>query len=148
MKRKRLELWVGLFVLIGLLCVAYLTIKLGRMEIMGSDFYPLRAEFQSVAGLKPGASVEIAGVQVGQVASIELEPERKVAVVILQIQKNLSITDDVIASIKTSGLIGDKYVNLAPGGSDVILQPGESIAETLPAIDLEELISKYVFGEV
>lgn len=148
MKKSSVEFAVGIFVLIGILCVGYLTVRLGKMELIGGNYYTLDARFQSVAGLKTGAPVEMAGVQVGQVDSIHLDPDLQIAVVQMKIDRELELNDDVIASVKTSGLIGDKYVNLTPGGSDLILKPGESIIETESALDLEELISKYVFGDV
>ncbi|MFC1895952.1 outer membrane lipid asymmetry maintenance protein MlaD [Thermodesulfobacteriota bacterium] len=148
MKKGALETSVGAFVLIGLLCVGYLTIKLGNFEWFGDHYYSLQARFQSVTGLNAGADVEMSGVRVGQVESVSLDTERQVALVTLRIQKGVVLTDDVIASVKTSGLIGDKYVNLSPGGSDEVLQPGDMITETESAVDLEELISKYVFGGV
>jgi phospholipid/cholesterol/gamma-HCH transport system substrate-binding protein len=148
MKRSGIETAVGIFVLIGIVCVGYLTIQLGRMEWLGENYYPLFARFESVAGLKDGTQVEMAGVEIGKVDSITLDPQRQVAVVKLKIKKGVVLTDDVIASIKTSGLIGDKYLSLSPGGSDQILQPGDLITETESAVDLEELIRKYVFGKV
>jgi phospholipid/cholesterol/gamma-HCH transport system substrate-binding protein len=90
----------------------------------------------------------MAGVQIGQVGSISLSKEEKVAIVKMKIQKGMVLSDDVIASVKTSGLIGDKYIKLSPGGSDQTLGPGDTISETESAIDLEELISKYIFGGV
>lgn len=148
MKRSSIELWVGIFALVGILCIGYLTIHLGQLEWFGDNYYRLHAEFQSVSGLKPGTHIEMAGVQVGLVDAINLDLEKQVALVILKIQKNIELTDDVIASVKTSGLIGDKYIKLSPGGSDIILKSGDYITETESAIDLEELISKYVFGKV
>jgi len=148
MKKYSLETIVGIFVFIGLICVGYLTIKLGKMELIGSNNYILSARFNSVSGLKTDSSVEMAGVEIGRVSKIGLDSERQTALVILKIHKNVQITDDAIASIKTSGLIGDKFINITPGGSDIILQPGETITETESAIDLEELISEYVFGSV
>jgi phospholipid/cholesterol/gamma-HCH transport system substrate-binding protein len=148
MKKYSLETIVGIFVFIGLICVGYLTIKLGKMELIGSNNYILSARFNSVSGLKTDSSVEMAGVEIGRVSKIGLDSERQTALVILKIHKNVQITDDAIASIKTSGLIGDKFINITPGGSDIILQPGETITETESAIDLEELISQYVFGSV
>ncbi len=148
MGRSSLEMAVGIFVLAGLICVGYLTVRLGKMELFGDDYYSVNARFQSISGLKPDAAVEIAGVQVGQVDSITLDPEEQVALVKIKIQKDVILNDDVIASVKTSGLIGDKYLKLSPGGSETILKPGDTIIETEYAIDLEELISKYVFGGV
>lgn len=146
MKKTSIEAAVGIFMLIGIVCVGYLSIRLGEMEWGGDKFYPVVARFQSVSGLITGARVELAGVHVGKVDSIALDPERQVAVVRLKIQKDVVLSDDVIASIKTSGLIGDKYLQLVPGNSDTALKPGGMITETESAVDLEALISKYVFG--
>lgn len=148
MKKSSVEIAVGVFVLICILCVGYLTIRLGKLELMGGNYYTLSARFQSVSGLKAGAQVEIAGVQIGQVDSVDLDPDEQVAIIKLRIKKDIHLTDDVIASVKTSGLIGDKFVNLSPGGSDDILKSGDTITETESALDLEELISKYVFGKL
>ena len=148
MKKASIETAVGLFVFIGILCVGYLTVKLGKMEILGKDYYFLKAYFQSVSGLKVGANVEMAGVPIGKVEAIRLDAERLTAQVRLKIQSDVVVTDDTIASVKTAGLIGDKYIKLSPGGSDLVLKPGETIIETESALDLEELISKYVFGGV
>ena len=142
------EAAVGFFVLVGLVCLAYLTVKLGRMEVFNSEGYPVYASFNSVSGLRPGAEVEIAGVRVGRVKAIRLDDERPRAVVELQLNKGIHLTDDVIASVKTSGLIGDKYISLAPGGSGTELGNGDEITDTESAVDIEELISKYVFGKV
>lgn len=142
------ELGAGLFVLIGLLCVAWLTVRLGRMELAGGNGYSLEARFSSVSGLRNGAEVEIAGVRVGRVSGIRLDPQNPAAIVTLHLDKNVKLTDDVIASVKTSGLIGDKYINLEPGGSGSPLAPGDTIVDTESALDLEALISKYVFGKV
>jgi phospholipid/cholesterol/gamma-HCH transport system substrate-binding protein len=148
MSKTSLELGVGIFVLIGILCVGYLTVRLGKMELLGDEHYSLNARFISVAGLKKGAQVVIAGVQVGQVTQISLDPEEQVAIVRMKIIKDVVLTDDVIASVKTSGLIGDKYIKLSPGGSDEILKDGEMITETESSLDIEELVSKYAFGDV
>ncbi len=148
MQRVNIEIMVGIFVVIGLLCVGWLTIKLGQMRIMGDNHYQLIARFQSVSGLTAGAKIEIAGVQIGQVDGILFDQELQMAVVSLKIKKDIVLTDDVIASVKTAGLIGDKYVKLTPGGSDEVLKPGDIITETESTLDLEELISQYVFGGV
>jgi phospholipid/cholesterol/gamma-HCH transport system substrate-binding protein len=146
MKKTSVEAAVGIFILIGIICVGYLSIRLGKMEWGGDKYYPLFARFQSVSGLITGAHVELAGVHVGTVDSITLDPKRLVAVVELKIQKGLMLSDDVIAAVKTSGLIGDKYIDLVPGNSPSILKPGGLITETESSVDVESLISKYVFG--
>jgi phospholipid/cholesterol/gamma-HCH transport system substrate-binding protein len=148
MKQSSVELGVGVFVLLGIICVGYLTIRLGEIEVLGDKTYLLNARFKSVSGLKVGAQVEIAGVQVGQVDSIALDPKDQVAMVRLKVRDVIVLGDDVIASVKTAGLLGDKYIQLSPGGSDKILKPGDLIIETEPALDIEALISKYAFGKV
>ena len=139
---------VGVFVLIGLVCVAYLTIKLGRMEVFGESGYTVTARFSSVAGLRVGANVEIAGVAVGRVSAIRLDTEDYTAQVDLQINEGIPLSEDIMASVKTSGLIGDKYIAITPGGAETMLQPGSLITDTEPALDLEALIGKVVFGGV
>ncbi len=146
MKKSSIETSVGIFMFIGILCIGYLTIQLGKMSWIGNDYYPVHARFNSVSGLKAGAPVEMAGVQIGQVESISLNMDRKIAEVVLKIKKEIQLEDDVIASVKTSGLIGDKFIMISPGGSDIILQSGDTIIETESAVDLEDMISKYVFG--
>lgn len=146
MRKASVELAVGLFVLAGIISVGYLAIRLGKMEIIGENNYTLYGQFQSVTGLTRGANVEIAGVQVGQVTNIHLDPETQSAIVTMKIDKAIELTDDVIASLKTAGLIGDKFIKLSPGGSDHVLKDGDRITETESGVDLEELISKYVFG--
>ena len=147
MKKNSLELTVGLFVLIGLICLGYLTIKLGKMEFFASKGYNISAIFDSVSGLKTGAGVEIAGVQVGRVTSISLNSQYA-ALVTMLINENVKLSEDSIASVKTSGLIGDKYISISLGGSNVMLPDNGTITETEPALDIENLISKYVFGGV
>ena len=148
MKKWSVEVAVGLFVLLGIACVGYLTIRLGKMEIIGDNYYTVSARFRSIAGLMAGSEVELAGVPIGQVERFSLDQERWMAVVQMKIMKSIVLTEDVIASIKTAGLIGDKYIKLSPGVSDVPLKPGGMIIETESALDIEELISKFVFGKV
>jgi len=148
MKKYSVETSVGIFVLLGLIAVGYLTIQLGKMEIVGGDYYTLQARFTNVQGLRHGSFVNMGGVQIGQVSGITLDVEQSMAIVDLKIDKKIPIDEFAIASIKTSGLIGDKYVKITPGGSDMYLNPGDIITDTESAIDLEELISKYIFGGV
>jgi phospholipid/cholesterol/gamma-HCH transport system substrate-binding protein len=133
-------------VLVGLACLAYLSIKLGKLEVIGGDNYVVEAEFTSASGLKSGASVEIAGVEVGRVKSIALRGDR--AMVDLAIQDGVKLFTDSIASIKTRGIIGDKYVALSIGGGGDPLKEGEKIRDTESGLDLEELVSQYVHGKV
>jgi phospholipid/cholesterol/gamma-HCH transport system substrate-binding protein len=148
MKQSSVELGVGVFVLLGIICVGYLTIRLGEIEVLGDKTYMLNARFKSVTGLRAGAQVEIAGVQVGQVDSIALDPKDQMAIVRLKVKEAIVLSDDVIASVKTAGLLGDKYILLSPGGSDKILKPGDMIIETEPVLDIEGLIGKFAFGKV
>lgn len=149
MKRASLETIVGIFMLIGIFCLAYLSIKLGKMEFFGGNYYPVYADFDSVSGLKNGASVEIAGVEVGRVERIILEPKgNDRAKVYLKIQGGVKLTEDVIAAVRTRGIIGDKFIQLKPGGAEKILANGGRIRETESAVDLEELVSKYIHGKV
>ena len=148
MKKYSTETVVGIFVVIGLLCVAYMTVKLGKVSLFGDDYYPLHARFASVSGLRVGNPVEMDGIEVGRVENMIIDQDKQVAVVELKIRKGIRVYDDASASIKTSGLIGDKYVKIDAGGAGNILKPGETITETNSPIDVEELISKYAFGEV
>ena len=148
MHRTSIEIAVGIFMLIGIACVGYLTIKLGRMELVGGDHYTVSAHFQSVSGLRTGASVEMAGVPVGRVDAIMLDQEREDARVLLKIENHIQLTEDVLASVKTSGLIGDKFILLTLGSSDELLSDGDEITETESAVDLQGLIGKYAFGGV
>jgi phospholipid/cholesterol/gamma-HCH transport system substrate-binding protein len=146
MKKLDLELSVGLFILAGILCLGYLSVNLARMEVMGGRGYEVYALFTNVGGLKKGAQVVIAGVDVGRVKGVAIEDFR--AKVSLSINQGIEIPEDTIASIRTRGLIGEKFVNITPGGSEEMISPGGRIWDTEPAVDLEELISKFAFGEV
>jgi phospholipid/cholesterol/gamma-HCH transport system substrate-binding protein len=149
MNMAKLEMTVGIFMLIGMLCLGYISIKLGKMEIMGGNYYDVSAEFDSVSGLNPGARVEVAGVEVGKVDRIALDPKSgDRAVAYFKIKTGVKITDDVIASVRTSGIIGDKFIKLKPGGSDKFLTNNGKIRETESAIDIEELVSKFIHGKV
>lgn len=149
MNMVKLEMMVGTFMLIGILCLGYVSIKLGKMEIVGGDFYSVSAGFDSVSGLKPGARVEIAGVEVGKVDRIVLDAKSgDRALAYLKIKSGVKITDDVIASVRTSGIIGDKFIKLRPGGSEKMLKDNSIIRETESAIDIEELVSKFIHGKV
>jgi phospholipid/cholesterol/gamma-HCH transport system substrate-binding protein len=146
MKKFDLELAVGLFIIAGILCLGYLSIKLGKIEIAGKKGYEIYAVFSNIGGLKVGSSIEIAGVNVGRVTSIALDNYQ--AYVVLNFPNGLKIQEDAIASVKTRGLIGEKYIEVTPGGSEEIIKPGGRILETQPSVDVEELISKFVFGKI
>ena len=143
--RTRVEIVVGLFMLLGLLAISYIAINLGDLSMYSHNQYELKARFTSASGLRKGAYVEAAGVRVGYVSDIRFRPEDYTALVTLAIDKNVPITSDAIASVRTAGIIGDKFVKISPGGSEKLLTSGMEILETEPSINLEELISKYVF---
>jgi len=146
MRKSNLEFSVGLFMIAGIICLGYLSIKLGKMEVLGNEGYEVYALFSNSGGLKTGASIVIAGVDVGRVKSIALENYQ--ARVVLNLPRRVKIQEDAIASIKSKGLIGEKYVEITPGGSEKIIPPGGRIRETQPAVNLEELISNFVFGKI
>jgi phospholipid/cholesterol/gamma-HCH transport system substrate-binding protein len=146
MEKARLEAVVGVFVLVGVACLGYLSIKLGKLEIVGGEYYRLEAEFTSASGLKPGATVEMAGVEVGRVHGIALRDER--ALVTLSIKQGVTVYSDTFATIKTRGIIGEKYIALSPGGGGEPLKDGGLIRDTEAGLDLEELVSQYIHGDV
>ena len=146
MKKTYLEFVVGLFLAIGIGCLAWLSIKLARKEFFARNGYELQASFSNGSGLRRGTPVVIAGVEIGRVASVGLEDyEAKVRLVI---QPGVVLQSDTIASIKTKGLIGEKYIELTPGASEKTIQPGGVVRETQPAMDLEALIGKYIQGNL
>lgn len=146
MRRSVLDLGVGIFVLVGLIALGWMSAKLGRVEFLGNRGYVVSADFPTVGGLKAGSTIEIAGVEVGRVDRILLQDYQ--ARVIMVIQPQVKLQDDSIASIKTKGLIGERYVRISPGGSEKLIQPNGRIREVEPPVDIEELLSKYIFGKV
>lgn len=148
MKKYSMETVVGIFILIGLFFVGYMTIKLGKVSFFGDDYYSLYARFGSVSGLKVDSPVEIYGIEVGRIERLTIDKEKQAALVVLRVRKDIEVYDDASATIKTSGLIGDKFVNIDPGGGGDILKPGGTIIETTSPVDLEDLIGKYIFGGV
>lgn len=146
MRRLDIELAVGLFIIVGMICLAYLSIKLGKMEVLGREGYEIYAIFSDTGGLRAGASVEIAGVEVGRVKEVALADYQ--ARIVMHLSKGVEIQEDAIASIKTKGLIGQKYVVITPGGAEEIIPPDGRLRETQPAVGIEDLISQFVFGKV
>ncbi|MHC1741415.1 MAG: outer membrane lipid asymmetry maintenance protein MlaD [Syntrophobacteraceae bacterium] len=146
MDRKGLELGVGIFLLVGLLCLAYLSFNLGNIQWFGSGNYRVYAEFATVGGLKEQASVTMAGVQIGTVERISLKDGR--ALVSMSIHKDVQLEEDSSANIRTQGLIGDKYVSISPGASDKLLKTNGKIMDTQAPVDIEALLGKFVFGSV
>ena len=146
MERMRVNVAVGVFMLLGILALGYLSVKLGRVSLFGGQGYRVTVDFPSVGGLKAGSTVEIAGGEIGRVESIGLADYQ--ARVTLRVDGAVKLQEDSIASIKTKGLIGEKYVRISPGGSERIIPPGGRIREVEAPIDFEELLSKYIFGKV
>ncbi len=146
MGNAKLEFIVGIFVLVGIVCLGYLSIKLGKLELIGGNVYEVVAQFNTASGLKSGSAVEIAGVEVGRIRAITLNEDR--AAVTLAVDNRVKLYTDTIASIKTRGIIGEKFLALSPGGGGDPLKPGDTIRDTESGLDLEELVSQYVHGNV
>jgi len=148
MKKYAMETIVGIFVALGIATIGYMTVKLGHVSLFGDETYPIYANFTSVSGLRAGNPVNMLGIEIGKVESLRMDQENLQAVVEMKIQKNVKVYDDAIASIKTEGLIGDKYVSIDPGGGGSVLEPGGIITQTQPAVDIADLVGKYAFGDV
>ena len=145
MKNINTELIVGLFMIAGFVAFSYLSLQMGEFSIFDLEKnYSLEAEFENVSGLKVGAGIEIAGVNIGKVARIKLG-EQGLAKVTLLINQDIKITKDAIASIRTQGFIGDKYIKIVQGADEEMLKEGDLIFDTESSIDFEELVSKYIF---
>ncbi len=145
MEKCKTQIAVGIFITIGFASFAFMAVKLGTVSFMRSDHYRVSARFDSVSGLKPGAHVEAAGVRVGEVESIKIDTETFEAVVRMAIRPSLKVPADSIASIRTSGIIGDKFIKLTPGIEEDMLEEGAEIFDTESSVSLEELVSKYIF---
>jgi phospholipid/cholesterol/gamma-HCH transport system substrate-binding protein len=148
MKKYKMETTVGIFVVIGLICVGYITVKLGDVTLFGHDSYRLYAKFTSVSGLRVGNTVEMLGIEVGRVEALTMDQENQLAVVEMRINRGVKVFDDAFASIRTAGLIGDRYVRIDPGGAGELLKPGDAIRDTESPTDITDLIGKYSFGDV
>ena len=146
MNHTRTDILVGIFVLVGITCLGYLAIRLGKLEMFGAQGYVLYADFASVAGLKPGDPVEIAGVKVGRVEGMGLAEDK--ARLTLRLNDGVKLQEDVIASVRARGLIGDKFVLVSPGASDKIIPAGGKIRETDSPPDIPDLIGKIVGGDL
>ncbi len=146
MSQRDLEFSVGIFVLIGILALGYLSIQLGGVDLFSRSSYNLTAKFTTVTGLRTGASVEMAGVNIGWVDKISLSGED--ALVTIRINQSVKLTRDSIASIRTKGILGDKYIRLSQGGSESYIKPGGLIRETEPPIDIEKILGEFIYGKV
>lgn len=149
MKQNGLELFVGLFLVVGFLAFGYLALQLGEVSFLSQGkTYMVNAEFDNISGVKKGAAVQIAGVVVGQVQRTWLGEKDDLAHVALQINKGVKVPVDSMASVKTQGIIGDKYIQLTLGRDDKLFADGGVLTETESAVDIESLISKFAFGGV
>jgi phospholipid/cholesterol/gamma-HCH transport system substrate-binding protein len=137
-----LEFFVGLFTAAGVAAAAYLAVGLAGLELSSKDTYLVYAEFDNISGLKYGASVEIAGVPIGVVSDISLKDP--VARVTLKLNRSIKLKDDDIASIRTKGIIGDRYVKVSRGASTDYIAEGGTMTETESVIDIEDVIGKVV----
>lgn len=145
-ERKGLEFGVGIFLIVGIACLAYLSLTLGNFNFLGKHGYEVNASFSNVAGLKAKAQVTMAGVVIGEVQRIRLKDNQ--AVITMNINDHVKVEDDSIVSIKTMGIIGDKYVTITPGASEEYVKNGGVLRETQPPLDIESLISRFIFGNM
>ncbi len=142
---RKTEFSAGIFMILGIVALIYLSMSLGNLSLFNSGYYSATAQFDSVTGLRKGASIEIAGVEVGKVGDIKLDDD--MALVNMQILKEIDLSSDTIASIRTKGIIGEKYIKLTPGGDEELIEDGGIIIDTESSISIEELISKYIFEQ-
>jgi phospholipid/cholesterol/gamma-HCH transport system substrate-binding protein len=146
MNRSTIDLWVGIFVTIGLGAIVFLALKVGNLTSLDAKAsYRIEANFDNIGGLKLRAPVKAAGVIVGRVESVTLDPKTYEARVALKIDNGYQFSKDTIAAILTSGLLGEVYIGLEAGGDPVMLADGGRIGKTQSAIVLEKLISQFLF---
>ena len=145
MNRRKTEFYVGLFVIIGILCILYLFVNLGSVNFSRDRYYSVHGFFTSVSGLKTGARVEMAGVKIGIVSNVSIDKKQLLAKVEFNINKDIELSEDIIASVKTAGIIGQKYIDILPGGSDIMLEAGEEIYNTESSLDIESIVRKFIF---
>ena len=148
MGNSRVEITVGLFLVMGFLALGWLALQLGEVPwLTGAKTYTLNAEFNNISGVKAGADIQISGVTVGKVRQLHLS-EDNLAIVTMQLDKGVTVPMDSMASVKSQGIIGDKFIQITLGGDETAYQPGETIVDTESSVDLESLISKFAFGQV
>ena len=148
MNRSAIDLWVGIFVAIGFGAILFLALKVGNLLTLDrAPGYRLEARFDNIGGLKLRAPVKAAGVVVGRVESVRLDGKTYEAVATLRIDREYEFTKDTIASINTSGLLGEVYIGLGAGGDSTMLKDGDRIAKTQSAVVIEKLISQFLFDK-
>ncbi len=142
-----MEFLVGIFMIAGFGAFGYLTLQLGEVSLFSSKNYTVIAQFDNIAGVKKGASIQVAGVEVGMVSKIWLD-EDGVANVALDIDNDVQVSVDSMASVKSQGLIGDKFIAISLGGDEDLFKDGDVLTETESSVDIESLISRFAFGDV
>jgi phospholipid/cholesterol/gamma-HCH transport system substrate-binding protein len=148
LKRTTIDLWVGIFVTLGVAALVFLALKVGNLSgAQLQEPYPLVARFDNIGGLKARAPIKSAGVVVGRIESITLNPQTFQADVTMRIDKRYSFPKDTFATINTSGLLGEQYIGLEPGGDENVLKSGDVIKKTQSAVVLEKLISQFMFNK-
>ena len=148
MERTTLDLWVGIFVVAGIAALVMLALKVGNLSSYNmSETYQVHAYFSNIGGLKPKASIKSAGVLVGRVTDIKLDMKRYEADVVMNVDKRYQFPKDTFANILTSGLLGEQYIGLIPGGDSEMLQNGEQLKQTQSAVVLEDLIGKFIYNK-
>jgi phospholipid/cholesterol/gamma-HCH transport system substrate-binding protein len=148
MNRATLDLWVGIFVAIGLCALLFLALKVGNLSSLGSgETYRLEAKFDNIGGLKIRAAVKSAGVVVGRVSDIQFDPQAYVAVVTMRVDSRYQFPRDTFATINTSGLLGEQYIGFDVGGDTQVFKDGDVIKKTQSAVVLEKLISQFMFNK-
>ncbi|HCI52922.1 MAG TPA: outer membrane lipid asymmetry maintenance protein MlaD [Gallionella sp.] len=148
MERTTLDLWVGMFVVAGIGALVMLAMKVGNLGTYNvSETYQVHAYFSNIGGLKPKASIRSAGVLVGRVTSISLDTERYEANVVMSVDKRYQFPKDTFANILTSGLLGEQYIGLVPGGETEMIKDGDLLKQTQSAMVLEDLISKFMYSK-
>jgi phospholipid/cholesterol/gamma-HCH transport system substrate-binding protein len=147
MKKYSMQTVVGIFVVIGLICVGYTSVKLGKVTFFQSDNYTLYARFTTVEGLRVGSPVDVFGIEAGSISNLRIDNQRQIAMVTMKIGKDVQVYSDASATIKAMGLIGDKYVRIDPGGAGTLLKSGGAITNTTAEPDIEDLLGRYIFGQ-
>jgi phospholipid/cholesterol/gamma-HCH transport system substrate-binding protein len=148
MNTRKIEFSVGLFVFVGLAALAFLAVRIGGGRVTSPNTHEIKARFTNASGLKKGSTVRISGVTIGEVTDVGLSPEDMAAMVTVRIDSSLKLDDDTVAAVRSSGLIGEKFISLKPGASGVALKPGAVIVDTESAFDLEDVIARFAFGSV
>jgi len=142
---KKIEMIVGAFVLVGIISISWMAVKLGQIGGLGASGYAVEAVFDDAGGMRSGSDVMMAGVVIGRVGNVVINEDSD-AKLTLMIDDEIALTSDAIASVRTKGIIGERYIRISQGGDDEMLQAGDEIEETESAINIEDLVSKYIFS--